>query len=128
MESYLHSPCYKPDFAAQSRVFTSEADFTGMDRGTADVKRDPPFWEQLLRAYEWLDVSKGCIQADLEGESNVSEEALVFFTPGMREERNREILRRDTQEGEEGATVRIWRGVTRSSSLGMGMGMGMRRR
>ena len=78
---------------AAMKVFTKESDLHEMASGVEHFDRDEDFLMSLHKAYKWLDTESGTIRPDMDGLA-VPDEVRAFFTPSMKERKNKNMLKR----------------------------------
>ena len=88
MHLYLYNNSALPGFEADAQVFHRPEDLSTMNVGEEPFQRSRQFWDRLHGMQKWLDPSTGYIRPDLL-QPDVTKAAIAFFTPGMREEKNK---------------------------------------
>ena len=115
MLDYLSNNSGHPDFEADAEVFHRPEDLSNMEVGVEPFNRDKKFWDRLQGMHKWLDPSAGYIRPDLL-QPDVTKEAIAFFTPGRREQKNKAAATSQSYEDSD-AVIRILNGPS-SGSVG----------
>ena len=116
MLDYLSNNSGHPDFESEAEVFHRPEDLSNMEVGVEPFHRDKKFWDRLQGMHKWLDPSGGYIRPDLL-QPDVTKEAIAFFTPGRREQKNKAAATSTQSYEDSDAVIRILNGPS-SGSVG----------